>query len=40
MADDGAGIAVLENVMEAELPGRVEVMDAGTGGMALLHTLA
>ena len=40
MADDGAGIAVLELLAEKKVPGGVDVIDAGTGGMSLLHVLA
>ena len=40
MADDGAGIAVLELIMGMGMPKGVDVVDAGTGGIALLHILA
>jgi hydrogenase maturation protease len=40
MCDDGAGIEVLEALRKMTLPAGVEILDCGTGGMALLHTLA
>lgn len=40
MGDDGAGIAVLKLLSKRDLPRGTEILDMGTGGMALLHALA
>ncbi len=34
--DDGVGIRVIEKLQEMKLPGDVEIIDAGVGGMAIL----
>jgi hydrogenase maturation protease len=36
MGDDGIGIRVIEKLQEMKLPGDVEIIDAGVGGMAIL----
>ncbi|MFH0815677.1 MAG: hydrogenase maturation protease [Methanobacteriota archaeon] len=40
MCDDGAGIEVLDALRKMTLPAGVDILDCGTGGMALLHALA
>lgn len=40
MGDDGVGIAVVEALRREALPKGVEVMDAGTGGLDLVHLLS
>jgi hydrogenase maturation protease len=40
MGDDGVGIAVVERLQEETLPAGVEVLDGGTGGLALLDLMA
>lgn len=39
MGDDGAGILVLKMLIGKALPRGIEIIDAGTGGMTLLHLL-
>lgn len=39
MGDDGAGLAVLEELRTAGLPAGVELVDGGTGGLTLLTLL-
>jgi hydrogenase maturation protease len=39
MGDDGAGILVLKMLIGKGLPRGIEIVDAGTGGMTLLHLL-
>ncbi|MBU7013898.1 MAG: hydrogenase maturation protease [Theionarchaea archaeon] len=39
MGDDGAGPAVLKALQRESLPPGVDVIDGGTGGMALLHVI-
>lgn len=36
MGDDGIGIRVIERLQEMKLPGNVEVIEAGVGGMSIL----
>lgn len=36
MGDDGVGIRVIERLQEMKLPGNVEVIEAGVGGMSIL----
>lgn len=40
--DDGVGIVLLEKLIERkdDLPGDIEYVDGGTGGVSLLHILA
>jgi hydrogenase maturation protease len=38
--DDGLGVRLLEALRERDLPDDVELYDAGTGGMRILHKLA
>ncbi|MEF8756922.1 MAG: hydrogenase maturation protease [Halobacteriales archaeon] len=38
--DDGLGVRVLESLRERDLPDDVELYDAGTGGMRVIHKLA
>lgn len=40
MGDDGVGIAVVEQLWRESLPPSVEVVDAGTGGLDLVHLIA
>lgn len=40
MGDDGAGIQALELLTPKDLPKNVKIVDAGTGGMSLLHILS
>ena len=37
--DDGVGPRVVKELLQRELPSHVEVVDAGSGGMDLLHLL-
>jgi len=39
LGDDGVGIRVVEALMERDLPSWVQVIDAGTGGVTLLHLM-
>jgi len=39
MGDDGAGLEVLEILRRGDLPAAVELVDAGTIGLGLLHLL-
>lgn len=36
MGDDGVGIRVIERLQEMKLPGNIEIIDAGVGGMSIL----
>ncbi len=36
MGDDGVGIRVIEKLQAMKLPGDIEIIDAGVGGMAIL----
>jgi len=38
--DDGLGMRLLEALRERDLPDDVELYDAGTGGMRIIHKLA
>jgi hydrogenase maturation protease len=38
--DDGVGPAVVEGLLEQDLPPEVEVLDGGTAGLGLLDTIA
>jgi hydrogenase maturation protease len=38
--DDGVGISVIAQLWRVELPEAVEAIDAGTGGLDLLHLMA
>jgi len=40
MGDDGVGIAVLELLKNEAIPENISIIDAGTGGLSLLHALA
>jgi hydrogenase maturation protease len=40
MGDDGIGIAAAERLAALPLPGEVEVIDGGTGGLTLLDLMA
>jgi hydrogenase maturation protease len=40
MGDDAAGILVLKMLRERGLPRGIDIVDAATGGMTLLHLLA
>ena len=40
MGDDAAGIIVLQGLRKADLPPDTELIDGGTGGLSLLHTLS
>ena len=40
MGDDAAGTMVLKILSEKGLPRGIDIVDAGTGGMTLLHLLA
>jgi hydrogenase maturation protease len=39
MGDDGVGVAVIEQLWGEPLPQGVEVVDAGTGGLDLVHLI-
>lgn len=39
MGDDGAGVAAIERLRQHHLPEGVELIDAGTGGLALLYLM-
>lgn len=40
MGDDAAGILALEKLLKTDLPRGTKIIDAGTGGMSLLHILS
>ena len=39
VADEGVGIAVIEELGKRDLPDSVELVDAGSAGMSLLHII-
>lgn len=40
MADEGIGTELIVRLQKHDIPPDVELLDAGTGGMALLHHIA
>ncbi len=38
-SDDGVGILLINEIQKKDIPSDVEVFDAGTGGMKILHLL-
>jgi hydrogenase maturation protease len=39
VGDDGLGVRVVETLQKMDLPGNVEVIDAGVGGLAILSMI-